>query len=106
MSEMKRVVRKAGKIVGVEPGDPHAPSADDFRSATKDLAEAQAALQKVVADSGMTLPQAGATDGMNAAMETLAESWHAVPDQARYELADTFKRSPRARSVRQKIWRL
>jgi hypothetical protein len=93
MSELKRVVRnKSGRIIGVEPGDPHAPDAQAWRSATKELSDAQAALQKVLVDSGVTLPQAAETDGL-AAVEAVADHWHVVDDPQRYSLIKVLKDS-------------
>jgi hypothetical protein len=48
MAEYKRVVRdKNGRITGVEVGDPHAPSAADFRSAYQDLLNLGAILKRL-----------------------------------------------------------
>jgi hypothetical protein len=93
MAEYKRVERdKNGKIAGVEVGDPHAPSADDFRSAYQELVNAQRDFERVI--SGDAQPSLEASrKGIAGAAEAIVERWHGVADDARYSLVQSFRKS-------------
>jgi hypothetical protein len=93
MPEYKRVVRdKNGKITGIEVGDPHAPSAEDFRSAYRELVDTQRGLdQAMVGDVSPGLEQS--RQGIGRAAETIAELWHGVSDDTRYSLVRNFRES-------------
>jgi hypothetical protein len=95
MAEYKRVVRdKNGRITGVEVGDPHAPSAADFRAAYQDLLSAHRDFEKVV--TGDAQPSLEASrKGIAGAAEAIIERWHGVTDDARYSLVRNFQESTR-----------
>jgi hypothetical protein len=89
MTERKRVVRdKNGKIVGIEPGDPNAPTATDFVSELDRLLEAQ---RKLEAATGAGVDLEAQRHEMVPVGRTLADGWYNLPDNARYALLKAIK---------------
>jgi hypothetical protein len=89
-TERKRVVRdKGGKIIGIEPGDPNAPTATDFVSELDRLLEAQRKLETAAGASGVDLE--ARRHEMVPVARTIADGWRIVPDSARYALLNHIK---------------